>query len=539
MKPNRFCCVAAVVLLGISISCGRDRSVLARVGDREIGPEAFREAFASLSPEDQVAVLQPGGRTALLDRLVTKNLLELAWDSSGSSAGSTFWIDLYETSWLAGRWAESAYGEYMEAGTDTTALLALTRGYHLTIVLLPDSSSAAATLVRWMAGGPSAPEATALAPWSERGSSYRVMEGALLNLAPDLESACAGHEGAGPFAFPVYGVWAVAAIDTSGIPSDTLPAGIGTYSFMREVEERCGIRPESRAIETLASRMVLLDGAYSFDDPEGLDGSAVLASWDGGSLTAAEVADLFEAVRPDSFFGGEIPAELGVFAPPEPTPAGAPIDLWFYVTRVSQARWEAGQGAAAGLDPDSAEVGTMAAVEDLLRREVIRSVTDLDSTDVMDYYGRNRGRLVYPERRSVILAYVPSEVADSLGEISGFGALEPWTLLDTLGRPVPTPQQPAEAFGPIAGAVFAADSGMLTGPVETGTEGLVAFFEVLFVSPPDTAEASEVWDLLESGARMERIEQTLSEYISELRSEFGVEIDSTAVEAVDPWGSSY
>jgi hypothetical protein len=539
MKLCRLCCLAASVLGSLAISCGRDGSVLAKVGDREIRTVEYREAFASLTPQEQVEVLRPGGRTALLERLVTKNLLELASDSGSTGASSAAWVDLYETSWLARKWSEIEYQGYRSAPTDTTSLLALTQGFRLAIALLPDSNSAASTLSGWTAGGPSAPSRTALAPWTAGGSSFRLLHGMMLNLAPDLEAAISGHTGSDPFAFPIYGVWAVAAFDMIGPLSDTLPAGIGTFSFLRDVERRAGVSPSSRGIESLSSSMIMGDNGYCFPDLSGIDQGAVLASWNGGIVTAGDVVGLFEAIQPDSFFGGVVPEELSVFAPPRPGPAGPAIDLWFYVTALAQTRWEAEQGRAAGLSPDSAQAGMMATVENLLRREVLQRAGTPDSSAMLDYYSRNRGSLVYPERRSVVLAYVPSELADSIGLPADFGPLSQWTPLDPAGRPIPTPLQPPDTFGPIAEAIFSAEPGIVTGPVETGTPGMTAYFQVLSIAPPDTAEAFEVWPLLESGARAERIEAAFGAYISELRSRFGVEIDSTAVEAIDPWGSSY
>jgi hypothetical protein len=540
MRLYRLCCLLAAVLGSLAISCGRDRSVLAKVGNHEIRTGEYREAFASLSPQEQVEVLRPGGRTALLERLVTKNLLELACDSGNTRASSAAWVDLYETSWLAREWSEIEYQGYRSAQTDTTSLLALTQGFRLAIALLPDSDSAVSTLSGWTANGPSAPSRTALAPWTAGGSSFRVLNGIMLNLSPDLEAAISAHAGSDdPFAFPIYGAWAVAAIDTIGPLSDTLPAGIGTFSFLRDVERRAGVGPSSRGIESLSSLMVMGDNGYYFPDLSGIDPGTVLAVWDGGIVTAGEVAGLFEAIQPDSFFGGAVPEELSVFAPPQAGPAGPAIDLWFYVTALAQTRWEAEQGRAAGLNPDSAHAGMMATVENLLRREVLERAGTPDSSAMLDYYSRNRGSLVYPERRSVVLAYVPSELADSIGLPPDFGPLSQWTPLDSGGRPIPTPLQPPESFGPMAEAVFSAEQGIVTGPVETGTPGMAAYFQVLSIAPPDTAEAFEVWPLLESGARAEKVEAAFGAYISELRSRFGVEIDSTAVEAIDPWGSSY
>jgi len=523
----------------LAASCGRDRGVLARVDGRSIGVVEYRSAFSSLSPEDQVRVLQPGGRLDLLDRLVTKNLLELASDSGGVAASSGFWIDLYETAWLSRTWGESEYARYQAAGIDTTALMSLARGFRMAIALVPDSAAAASALRSWTLRGPSAPPATSLAPWSARGSSFSVMQGMLLNLGPDLQECCLGHSGSGPFAFPLYGSWAVAAIDTTGLLSDTLPPGVGTLSFLRSQQEEASVSPSSPAIDSLSRHLAAGAGGYEFLGLGALDSGLVLAGYQGGAVTAGEVALLFSEVRPDSFMDGRIPDELSSFAIPQPTPAGPGVDLWFFVQTLAETRWRAARGRVAGLDPDSASVGTMATVENLLRREVIRTAGEPDSSRILDFYSRVRGSLVYPERRSVMLAYVPASKVDSVGHPSDFRDLLDWTPLDAGGNPVPTPAQTSEAFGPMADAIFSADSGVVTGPVETGRDSLRAFFEVIGTIPPDTASPAEVWHLLEAGARNEMIGESFSTYVSELRTRFGVEVDSTALEAVDPWGGSY
>jgi|WetSurMetagenome_2_1015567.scaffolds.fasta_scaffold00093_38 hypothetical protein len=529
--------VPALLVVAASVSCGRKSDILARVGEREITVEQYRQAFAALSPEEQVGVLEPTGRLALMDRLITKNLLELALEATPPDSGDNRWISLYEDARLSDDWRGQQYESFFAAGTDTASLLSLTRRFRLRIVLMPDSSSAAAIASAWGRGGNVQPDSTALAPWSAGGSSLRTLDGPLLALPSDITEIVGPRAGEGAFVFPVYGAWAAAEFDLTGQVSDTLPSGIGTISFLKWMESRTALEPVSSAIDSFAAGLAVVDGTYR--PGVDVDGATVLVRYEGGAVTAGDIAWLLESMKPDSFFGMEVPEELQAFAPPRPGPAGAGVDIWFYATSIASTRWAASMARSAGLQEDPGSVGAMASVEALLRRSVLSRVPPPDSAVVLDFYQRNRGALLYPERRSVLLAYLPEELSDSLGPVSSFDAVETWSPLDEEGDPVPTPLQVPESFGPMGEAIFSSAEGSFGGPVETGTEGVVAYFQVVEVAPPDTAEASEIWGLLSEAARAEDVEARFAAFVSELRLQYGVEIDSAAVEAVDPWGSTY
>ena len=73
-----------VAMILLAAGCGSRRETLATVGDRRITRQDFISAFSSMSPSEQVDVLEPGGRLALVDRLIDKNLLEIALESRGA-----------------------------------------------------------------------------------------------------------------------------------------------------------------------------------------------------------------------------------------------------------------------------------------------------------------------------------------------------------------------------------------------------------------------------------------------------------------------
>lgn len=528
---------AALTALWLVSSCGGRRGVLAEVGDSEITRDDFVKAFCMLAPAEQVRVLEPGGRVALLDRLVTKKILEMSL-ACEDTTGASFWTALYEDAWLADRWRQTAFSAFRDtAETDADAL---TRQARLRIVLVPDSAAAARCASEWGSADWSPPSVTSLAPWSAGGSSYRVLEGPLFALPPDLAGVLLPLEGSGPSVFPMYGAWAAAELNLGEQLTESLPPGAADMlAFESLLRRESGIRPSSPAIEALSRTMTVgEDGRYTLPPPEPGDAGGVLVEWNGGSIDAAGVALLFREVRPSAFFDG-VPPELQSLAAPPPGPAGPGVDLWFYLVGLAQRRWEAGMGRASGLDPDTSEVAAMARVEHMLRRNVLETLTPPDSSSVMSFFERHRDDLQVPERRSVLIAYVPSEIADSLGAADGFEEVAGWAPAGPDGSPLPTPPQPPEAFGSLAEAVFSASEGVVTGPVPASVENLSAYFEVVSVVPAGTADPAEIWPLLEGWAGREALVESYRAYISELRSHFSVDIDSSAVESVDPWGGTY
>lgn len=528
---------AAMAVFFLISACGGRRGVLAEVGDSEITEEDFVRAFDLLAPAEQVRILEPGGREELLDRLVTKKVLELSLGSADTS-GASFWVALYEDAWLADRWRQAAFSAFRDSAETEAA--GLTRQARLRILLVPDSATAARCASEWGSERWSPPSVTSLAPWSAGGSSYRVLDGPLFALPADLAVILTPAEGTGPSVFPLYGAWAAAELSLGEQLPESLPPGAADMLAFESLSRReSGIRPSSPAIEALSRTMrVGADGRYTLAGLAPGESGGVLVEWDGGSIDAADVELLFREVRPSAFFDG-VPPELEAVAAPSPGPAGPGVDLWFYLARLAQRRWEAGMGRASGLDPDTAEVAMMARVEHMLRRNVLEALAPPDSSSVMSFFERHKEDLQIPERRSVLMAYVPSEIADSLGAVDDFEDVSEWAPSGPDGAPLPTPPQLPEAFGTLAEAVFTAPEGVVTGPMPSSAENLSAYFEVVSVVPAGTADPLEIWPLLEGWAGREALIEAYNAYTAELRSHFRVEIDSSAVESVDPWGGNY
>lgn len=528
--------LAAVVL---AAGCGSKPDVLATVGDRQITEQDFEQAFQRLSPSEQVEVLSPGGRLSLVERLVDKDLLEQAAERMGAP-GSEWWVSLYQDAALSASWTEQRFSAYMQENPDMEDFIDLSRTFSLEVILLPDSMGAVHALDAW--GSPDFPAGMpmALAPWSMGGSSYRRMDGYLWQFPADIEEAFSGHAGTGPFIAPLYGVWAVAELETGQEALlDSVPPEVAVSAFQKVLKSELALDPRSTAIEALARRLSVEGGQYGMTDTSGIDRSEVLAFYAGGQVTAGDMVDLATRTGRWRFFGNP-PAELSAFLPPDQSGAGAGIDLWYYVSSVAQTRWAADRARSEGV-PDSilAPVAAMASVEHLLRLNVLDAVEAPDSAEVMAWYDSNGASYMIPERRSALLAYIPEEAADSIGTPDSFDELSSWTFVDESGSPAPTEPQPAEAFGAIADAVFSQSPGVVCGPLEMGVEGARAYFQVVEILPEQQAEPAEIWGILSDDCRAVRIQETFDAFMEELAADMGVEIDTSAVENVDPWSGSY
>lgn len=528
--------LAAVVL---ATGCGSKPDVLATVGDRQITEQDFEQAFQRLSPSEQVEVLSPGGRLSLVGRLVDKNLLELAVEQMGAP-GSDWWVSLYEDAALSSSWMQDRFTAYMQENPDMEDFTDLSGTFSLAVILVPDSMSALHALETW--GSPGFPSGLpmALAPWSVGGSSFRRMDGYFWQFPADIEAAFSGHAGTGPFMAPLYGAWAVAELETEpDAVLDSVPPGAAVSAFEKVLKSELALDPRSRPIEALAGRLAVVDGQYAMPDTSGIDRSEVLAFYAGGQVTAGDIVDLATRTGRWRFFGNP-PAELAAFLPPTPSGAGAGIDLWFHVGSVAQARWAAARARSEGVaDSLLAPVAAMAEVEHLLRLNVLDTVGAPDSTEIMAWYESNRDTYMVPERRSALVAYLPVEVADSMGTPESFDELSAWTLVDDAGSPAPTQAQPAEAFGAIADAVFSQSPGVICGPLDMGVSGAKAYFQVVEILPEQPAEPSEIWGVLSDDCRAVRIQGAFDAFMEELGAGIGVEIDTSAVENVDPWSGSY
>lgn len=521
----------------LAAGCGSRRESLATVGDRQITRQDFVAAFSNMSPSDQVDVLEPGGRLALVDRLIDKNLLEIALESRGAP-GSEWWVSLYEDAALSSVWASSRFAEVMVENPDMADFLYMSGTFSIRVVLVPDSATAVKAKDNWRNPGFPSDIAMSLAPWSIGGSSHRELEGYLWQFPADLQIAFSEHQGEGPVIEPLYGAWAVAELELDSTPAlDSIPPEAALSAFnLAQRREMC-LAPSSGAISELAGAFGLADGRYYLADTSGLDRSAVLISYSGGEITNGDIIDLVSRTDRWQFFGNP-PAEIGAFLLPPPTGMGPGIDLWYFVFSVAQTRWAAAQARAMGMEDETGSIASMASVEHLLRLEVLNGVDEPDSASVIAWYEANTESYMIPERRSVLIAYLPVSAADSAGTPSSFDELGRWALVDSSGVPSPTPVQPEEAFGAIGGLVFASEPGQLVGPVEFGVEGARAYFEVVDVLPSEPARPEEIWDIIRDDCRAVRIQEAFSSFMSELRTETGVEIDTSAVENVDPWADN-
>ncbi len=526
----------AIVLL--AAGCGAGPDVLATVGDREITGQDFEGAFGRLSPSEQVDVLEPGGRLALVDRLVNKALLEQALEDRGAP-GSDWWVTLYEDAALSSTWTESRFEAFMGDDPRMEDFLALAGTFGLRIVLVPDSLTAMHVLDAWGEGAFEPDVEMSLAPWSISGSSHRVMSGYLWQMPVDLETHLAPHAGEGPVVIPLYGAWAVAELEMNlEAESDSVPPEAALSAFNRTIRRELAAVPSSRAIEELAGRLAVSDGRYTLPDTTGIARDLVLATYSGGSVTTGDMADIITRTDPWNFFGNP-PVEISSLVMPRPSGMGAGVDLWFHVISVAQTRWAAARAREEQMDAALGETAMMASVEHLLRLEILERVSEPDSAEIIAWYESNTSRYSLPERRSALLAYVPESAADSIGTPESFEALLRWTPVDSTGAPFPTPPQPAEAFGSLAEPVFSSSEGTICGPFEIGVEGARAYFQVVGILPVEPAGADQIWDILRDDCRAVRIQDAYLAFISELRNEMGVEIDTSAVERVDPWSDSF
>ncbi|KZD15023.1 MAG: hypothetical protein BWX47_01330 [candidate division Hyd24-12 bacterium ADurb.Bin004] len=526
-----------VAMILLAAGCGSRRETLATVGDRRITRQDFISAFSSMSPSEQVDVLEPGGRLALVDRLIDKNLLEIALESRGAP-GSEWWVSLYEDAALAPAWTRARFTEVMGDNPDMNDFLYLSGTFSIRVILVPDSTTAVKALENWRSPGFPSGMVMSLAPWSTGGSSHREMEGYLWQFPVDLQIAFSEHQGDGPVIEPLYGAWAVAELEVDPTPAlDSIPpeAVMSVFNLARRTEMDLAL--SSGAISALAEALVVDDDGYHIADTSGLDRSEVLASYAGGGITTGDVIDLVTRTDRWQFFGNP-PAELAEFIMPTPSGVAPGIDLWFFVSSVAQTRWAAAQARAAGMEDETGSTALMASVEHLLRLEVLDRVEEPDSSSVMAWYEANIEYYTIPERRSALVAYLPAASADSAGTPSSFAELARWTVVDSSGAPCPTPLQPEDAFGAVGGLVFSSEPGQLTGPVEIGAEGFRGYVEVVDVLPPEPAQPERIWRIIRDDCRIVRIQEAFSSFMSELRTETGVEIDTSAVENVDPWAGT-
>jgi hypothetical protein len=526
------------ICIAVLVSCGGGDEVLATVGDRSITEDEFRETFDRLTPEEQVRVLDPGGRMALLERIIHRTILEDV-STSSPAEDAAFWEDLYSTAWLATEWTSSVASDFDPVMDGEDSLLFSTR-WSITVVLIEDSLDAADIAGEWADSGPAEPDAAmALAPWTSEGSSYVQLSGMMASMPQDFYRIFEDCAGEGVVVRPAFGAWAVGELETMQLDSAPLMDGReGSLLFGRHLASQTPVDISSSAVSSLVSAVSPGIGTYSVTLPDMADPEDVLATWEGGVLSTGEVMEIMGKVQRENFFEAVSP-ELTPFLPPEPRISPG-VDVWFYVGRIARTKAQAGLAGDQGLTvPD--HVVSAALAEAHLRQTVLVPLLDPDPDEVLGYYQEHIDDYVLPERRSVLLAYVDSTGIPLPEEVSSFDDLGEYrTMVDDEGEMMPTPLQPSDAFGELLGsAVFSAEPGVFTGPVVFPEGGLVAWFQVVEVAPPDTIPPEDIQEMIEVDFRRWRLPRDLEAYLMELWAGYSVEIDSSRVEGIDPWARTY
>ncbi|MFO7625907.1 MAG: peptidylprolyl isomerase [Candidatus Fermentibacteraceae bacterium] len=505
-----------IFFTGLLVSCGGSPERLGSVAGQDITVDEFLETFNDLPPDRQVAVLEPGGRLELMRSMVTKKLLLAACDMTPAQ-DTDFWVDLYETAWLSDSITRSlamAFDpEPVLAGLDSTV-------YSIHVVLLADSATARQVAATWRAAAPSDPGGSLLAPWSGgSGTSYRIMSGPPWQFTSAFRQLLDNRD---VQVLPRYGAWLVGrALPTESKAVPDQNSGMSLFGW--EVERVAGVTVDAPELNRFA--------LY----PSETEAETVLAFWNGGQLTTQEMARILERVSYRSFPDG-VPPELSAFNR-QATSADSITSLWFSVLSASRSMALAGIARSQGAGVPRSTID-YARTEALVRERVIIPAMP-DSSQVALFYTETPERYSLPERRSVLLGYVEQSRVPQLQSAQDFSDLGEFnSMTDSFGNLIPTPLQPMEAFGAILGErVFSAPLGAFQGPIESGEE-LAAYFRVIAVAPPDTLPLETVYELVELDLFRSRFENFFTEFIDSLTLELGIEIDTTAVERVDPWAAA-
>ena len=510
MKRASCFLVPALVLA----SCGGSPQSLGVVAGENVTLDEYIAVFNKLTPDRQVAVLEPGGRMALMQNIVTKRVLQAASTATPASDAG-FWETMYSSAWLADSMARR-----IAASFNPGPLLAEldSSQYTVSLLLMGDSVAASEAQLQWRFSGPSDPGGSISAPWSDSsGTGYRVLSGPAwhfpLAIQPVLES-----QGEGPVVCPLHGGWLVAFVEKTGENAGAEgSAAIGLFGW--EIERITGVQFSAPAVTLFALE-------------EDVPGNTVLASWNGGQLTAHLLSEILEKISPRYFPDG-LPRELAVFSKNE-LHTDPVTSLWYVVLSVSNTMSLA-DVARAGGGRAPASIHEFAGTEALLRERVLVKAFP-DSGTVAAFYEENPDFYTLPERRSVLLGYVEAESLPSVAGARSFSELgEFQTMADSAGNPVPTPLQPREAFGTLLGQrVFESDPGVFQGPVDVG-RNLFAFYQVVADSPPERLPLDAVYGLIEAELLGRSFDARFTHFIDSLYIEFGVEIDTSAVQRVDPW----
>ncbi len=520
--------LSTVMMLSALSGCGADGD-LGSVGGQPITREEYFDVFNGLPASEQVDVLEPGGRMALMEKIVRKKLLLLAWEEDQSISSGI--EELYTISFLSDSMFRRIASVYdPDIYMDSLASCGYS-AFRLRTVLLDDSSDAAALAELWSEGifDNSIPSLTA--PWSAAGGgSYRTLGGPLHRFAAGFEPLLSMEQGRA-HVLPLHGEWCVCLLEL--IPGEWIPDENAAQSgLIVHLSRSSGEEVFSRGIAALA-RNVVPSEAILVPSGEGDDTPLFAAGTD--TVTVAEALDMMAAASPENFFGG-VPEELGFFAPPGLS-MNPEITLWFYTRNLAQRYSMWIMAVEEGIQPGEGSLDYPRA-ESVVRERVLRNAIP-DSAGVAHWFEANSDMYLLPERRSVLLGYTDSLTAVSTADPTALDDIPGLqTVLDPSGEMMPTPPQVMESFGQILGPeIFAAEPGAVHGPVYIDGE-LAAWFEVVRVEPPGVASLEEVFPVVASAAAMEMFEEGFEGLIRDLRAEYPVVIDTAAVAEIDLWGSA-
>ena len=533
---NTFVFFCIIFLIFSATGCGK--KPLAQVGVRDISEEEFRESFSNLPVNVQNNVLEPGGRYSLIERLIEKKLLEIAVEEEGieDDESTIWWQSLYRNAELASTWAYHILDEKdsFVSLIDTAAVMdTLSKQFELVITLAPDSITGEELAEDWKNGHIYSLDIELPAAWVTKESRIGKFDGSRYSMPEFVWNGISDIDTDGVYVVPVLDVWAVIQITFVETELDSvIPMGLTDQMFRNYKRSLLEIELNHRSIGLMAEHMREEEGRYIFEDLESIDPNMVLCSHYSGEVQAGEIIRIFENVRDENFFGS-VASEIVMFRPPVPGERYVSTDLLLFVNRMGQAGARAARTIEANLETDAEKNMKIAVVEELLRRHVLQPVANPDEEQILQYYAQNMEQFSIPEKRRILFAPVHVDSMYMLDEeITGFDQLDAFIYKNEEGNPEPSPFYTNGSFGLLGDTVFASEVGIFTGPVEVQEWEMVAFFEVVEIQEATYSEPEDVWAELVPKTRDYLANSGLIEYLGELREEYGVEIDSAAVESV-------
>lgn len=526
----------------VLVSCGgKESDVLVRGDDIQVTEDDFHREFERLLPDDQVGVLEPGGKLALVTRLAYREIL-LAESGRMELPDLDGWMEISEDVWMAKQWLAEELQRIYEAGLDSSAIDSMMSiEVSVAAVLLSDSALAMDLRDQWRTGSPFQPDSgMALAPWNHQGSSFFQFDGSYFLLHsgnPGFASEVIRLAGQGPGVIPAFGAWALVSVDTSeAVLSDYSIPAAARYFISSSLSETRDITVISPAVSQLAEHFTLSDDGYDFVDTEDLEMDMVLARYPGGNLTAGDVLGTAELVRDRNFFTG-VPQDFMSCRLPDPM-LDPEVDLWVYVEGLAEIRRQTDLAAEEGIVwPEYERQLTL--TDQVLRERVLGRIAPVDTAAALDYYYQHSDLYEVPELRSIEVAFVPFDWMPE-GQVDSFDDLDRfYSHTDESGGLIPTDPCPVQLYGGYGQEVFSAPESVFTGPVEYPGDQVFVFFRVVRIIPAGQEDPMLIMPVLMEDCRMTMVNSRLEDYLLELWDGYSVEIDSGLVRELDPWESGY